>query len=73
MIEELKENILLITDDVSANDFVRRIDAFEHIGNSKAVAGKLLTDKTKELGLVFNKETKLYEYTKKETAKPSLI
>jgi DNA replication protein DnaC len=61
VIEELRENILLITDDLSANDFVSRIDSFEHVGNSKAIAGKLLSGKTRELGLKYNTETKRYE------------
>jgi phage nucleotide-binding protein len=61
LIAELKDNIALITDDLSANDFVSRIDTFEHIGNSKAVAGQLLTAKARELNLNFNKEEKRYE------------
>lgn len=60
VIKELKGAIELITDEVSANDFIDRIDAFEHQGNSKAVSGKLLAEKTKTLGLKFNK-SKRYE------------
>jgi hypothetical protein len=60
VIAEIKENILLITDDLSANDFIDRIDAFEHTGNSKAVASNLLAVKARELGLKLNKE-KRYE------------
>lgn len=60
LIEVLKENIDYITDEVSANEFVSRIDKFEHIGNSKAVAAKLLNDKTKVLGLILDKATKQY-------------
>lgn len=61
IISELKEAINLITDEVSANDFISRIDAFEHIGNSKAIAGQLIAKKATELGLKFNKESKAYE------------
>lgn len=61
VVKELKDNIALITDDVSANDFVSRIDAFEHIGNSKALAGQLLHAKAQELKLKYNKTTKQYE------------
>lgn len=61
VVDELKENILLITDSQSANDFIGRIDAFDHIGSSKAIAGKMLSDKAKELGLKYNKEMKIYE------------
>ena len=60
---EIKDNIALITDDISANDFVDRIDTFEHVGNSKAVAGQLLSAKIREIGLTYNKESKRYERT----------
>ena len=61
IIKDLKEAIELITDEVSANDFIERIDAFDHVGNSKAVSGKLLAEKTKVLNLKLNKTTKKYE------------
>jgi len=61
LIEELKDQIFLITDDYSANDFIIRVDEFNHIGNSKALASKLLSEKAKSLDLDFNKETKKYE------------
>ncbi len=61
IMDTLKEQINLITDEASANDFVSRIDAFKHVGSSKAAAGKLLAEKCKALGLTFNKETRQYE------------
>lgn len=61
VISELKDAINLITDEVSANDFVSRIDAYEHVGNSKAIAGQYLTNKAKELGIKYNSEKKQYE------------
>jgi hypothetical protein len=64
LVDELKHEILLITDAESANDFVSRIDAFEHIGNSKALAGQLLAEKAKQLGLTLNKTSKKYELSK---------
>lgn len=60
LLKEVKEQIDLITDEVSANDFIDRIDAFEHTGNSKAVSGKMLADKAKSLHLKLNK-AKRYE------------
>jgi phage nucleotide-binding protein len=60
VIAEIKDNILVITDEVSMNDFIDRIDAFKHVGNSKAIAGALLSAKARELGLRLNKE-KRYE------------
>lgn len=61
LIEELDNQIALITDEATANDFVGRIDEFEHVGNSKVVAGKKLNKVAKDLGLEFNKKTKQYE------------
>ena len=61
VLKEIKEAIELITDEVSANDFIDRIDFFEHTGNSKAVSGKLLAEKAKALKLKLNKDTKKYE------------
>jgi hypothetical protein len=60
VLSEIKDNIALITDEVSANDFIERIDSFSHTGNSKAVAGQLLAAKARALGLTLNKE-KRYE------------
>jgi hypothetical protein len=60
VIAEIKDNIELITDELSANDFIDRIGAFGHVGNSKAVAGTLIATKARELGLKLNKE-KRYE------------
>ena len=57
----IKEQIELITDEQSANDFIKRIDEFEHIGTSKVMAAKILSEHTKGLKLVYNKETKSYE------------
>lgn len=61
VIAEIKEQIELVTDEASANDFVSRIDSFEHVGSSKSMAGQLLNAKVKQLGLKFNKEIKKYE------------
>jgi hypothetical protein len=58
IIKEIKESIELITDEVSANDFIERIDSWEHTGNSKAVSGKLLAEKAKNLKLKLNKENR---------------
>ena len=73
VVGELKLQILEITDADSANDFIGRIDKFDHIGNSKAIAGKELQKQAEKLGLVFNKESKKYEASEQKSAKPSLI
>lgn len=61
VIAEIKDNINLLTDELSANDFIGRIDSFNHVGNSKAVASKMLANKAKEIGLSLNTNTKKYE------------
>lgn len=58
LIAELRDNIELITDAQSANDFIARIDNFEHIGSSKAMASKMLADKARALNLVLGKDKK---------------
>lgn len=60
LIEELENEIMLITDESSANDFVSRIDEFEHIGNSKLMAGKMLSKRAKELNLTYSKDDGKY-------------
>jgi hypothetical protein len=61
VMDELKEAIEQITDEMSANDLISRIDSFTHVGNSKAMAGQLISKKAKSLGLTLNKDTKKYE------------
>lgn len=63
---EIREAIELVTDELSANDFVGRIDEFEHIGSSKKQAGLLINEKAKSLGLSLNKATKRYEQAEKK-------
>ncbi|GAB6121124.1 ATP-binding protein [Dysgonomonas termitidis] len=61
LIEELKIDIELITDAISAQDFASRIDKYTHIGNSMAIARRLFADKLTALNLKYNKDTKAYE------------
>jgi phage nucleotide-binding protein len=58
VMSEIKRNIALITDELSANCFIEIIDNFDHVGNSKAVASILLRNKANELGLILNKNKK---------------
>lgn len=57
---EIRENIELITDAQSANDFAGRINAFAHVGSSLDKARFLFSQKVKDLGLVYDKESKTY-------------
>ena len=58
VIEEIKEQIELITDAESANNFIAQIDKFEHVGSSKQMAAKLVANKAKSLNLKLNSEKK---------------
>lgn len=60
VIEEIKDNIEMITDAQSANDFASRINNFEHVGSSLSMARRLFSVKVNALGLIFDKETKTY-------------
>lgn len=60
VIAEIRENIELITDANSANEFASRINEFEHVGSSLNMARNMFSAKVKALGLIFDKETKTY-------------
>lgn len=60
VIEKVKESIEFITDAKSANEFASHINEFEHVGSSLMMARSLFAAKVKALGLIFNKETKIY-------------
>lgn len=57
---KIREEIELITDAGSANDFASRINDFDHIGSSKALARNMFAAKVKQLGLKYDSETKTY-------------
>lgn len=61
VMEKIKDNIEMITDAQSANDFASRINNFEHVGSSLSMARRLFSAKVNALGLVFDKKTKTYE------------
>lgn len=60
LVAKIEEDVNLITDANSANEFASHINDYEHIGSSKAKARSLFGAKVKELGLVYNSETKTY-------------
>ena len=61
VMDEIRESVDLVTDELGANDFVQRIDEFDHVGSSKKHASLLISEKAKSLGLVWNKKDKKYE------------
>lgn len=61
LIIEMQTDINGIVTADAANEFIANIDDWEHVGNSKLAASKMLAKKAKDLGFTFNKETKTYE------------
>lgn len=61
VIENINEQVEQITDELSANDFVQRIDHIKHIGTSRLMAAKLVRERCTQLGLKFNSKAKVYE------------
>lgn len=60
VLNEIRDNIALITDAQSANDFAGRITKFDHVGSSLNMARSLFYQKVQELGLVYDKDKKTY-------------
>lgn len=60
VISEIKDNIEMITDANSANEFISRINTFEHVGSSLVMARQLLLKKADALNLIYDKTTKTY-------------
>lgn len=61
LMEVINYNVELVTDAAEANEFIAKIDTFEHLGSSRVLAAKLLKDKANSLGLVFNAKSKTYD------------
>lgn len=61
LLSEISEDVDKIADADMANSFIEEMKTKKQIWDSSAHAKSLLTDKCKELGLVFNKKTKKYE------------
>lgn len=60
VIDEISKSIESVSDADSANEFIKNVDTFKHVGSSKSMASKMLANKAKELGLTFDKDTKSY-------------
>jgi phage nucleotide-binding protein len=73
LMDAIKEAIELITDERGADEFVKAIDTFKHIGSSKRIAAELLKKKTDKLGLVYNSKTKKYESVNNSKDKEELF
>ena len=61
LVATMKATISKFENEEQINGFCSNIDSFKHVGSSKAMAAKLVSEKAKELNLSFNKETRKYE------------
>lgn len=61
VVDEIRDAVDFVCDADTANQFVARINNYNHVGSSLEVARKLLREKVQSLGLVYNKENKSYE------------
>ncbi len=58
---DIEQNIEYVTNAETANKFVDWCKTADHVYNSAAIAKSAISRKAKELGLVFNSSTKMYE------------
>lgn len=61
LLEVIKENVELVTDEQSANEIRDKINELHHIFDSKVRAGLMLNEQCKIIGLKYNKLSKKYE------------
>lgn len=61
LLSEIEDGVSQITDAQSANFFTEHINDYKHVGSSLMKARSLFSARVKELGLVYNKDTKVYE------------
>ena len=67
VISEIKTALSIIKNEEQLNDFCHEIDSFNHVGSSKSMAARMVSDKARELNLIFNKETRKYSSKKEES------
>lgn len=72
VMEMIRAQVDRVTNADEANEFIALVPTLDHIGSSLTMARALITEKAKALGLVFNKEAKVYEEPKREP-QPSLL
>ena len=60
LVKLIKSDISAITDAASANEVLKGMKRYKHVGSSLQVARTLFTEKVKELGLTYDKEKKEY-------------
>ncbi len=60
VVAQISEDIAKIVDAETANDFVKHLNDYEHIGSSVAKAREMFGAKVTELGLIYDRESKTY-------------
>lgn len=60
LMDDLDSKIEQISNAEGANAFVASINSYNHIGNSKSIAAKKFQSKCNSLGLIYNKNEKVY-------------
>ena len=60
LIAEIDKDIAAINTAEDATAYIKKVEEYKHVGNSKAVARNKFVARTKELGLVFDTKTKTY-------------
>lgn len=60
VVAKIAEDIAKISNAESANEFVKHLNDYEHIGSSVAKAREMFSAKVAELGLIYDKESKTY-------------
>lgn len=60
VVNKIAEDIAKIVDADTANEFVKHLNDYEHIGSSVAKAREMFGAKVTELGLVYDRESKTY-------------
>lgn len=61
VMDELRKEIDGVNDAESANTFISSVNGFAHVGNSKALAARMLSARARVLGLEFDKNKKVYK------------
>lgn len=69
VIAEINQGIMNILDADDANEFVKKIDSYAHVGSSKDKARAEFSRRVKELGLLYESKTKSYKNAEAEAEK----
>lgn len=64
VIDKIKTDISLIDGSESANEFIKCIDDYKHVWDSKRIASMFLKNQADALGLIFDKTEKKYSHLK---------